>query len=60
MYIDVFPIDDIKSHIDGPLCECNPTIENRPEYHTPLCIHNSFDNREIWEKQIKEDDLKGD
>jgi hypothetical protein len=48
--IDIVPGNDIKEHIDGSLCLCNPTVENSPEYNEPIVIHNAFDKREFWEQ----------
>ena len=47
--IHVLPINDIREHTEETCCECCPTVEwNHDE---GLVIHNSFDGRELQERQ---------
>ena len=39
------PVDDLKPHIMGADCWCNPRVEENGE----LIIHNSLDRREVFE-----------
>jgi hypothetical protein len=46
--IEVEPKNDIGPHISDELCECRPTIEMVEG--VPMLIHNSFDDREKYER----------
>jgi len=45
--IDVIPTNDIKEHISGVDCLCNPKVEI--EGACLIIIHNSYDFREVKE-----------
>jgi len=49
----VYPIDDLIPHnIGSEKCDCNPIIKCYP--NAKVIIHNSWDQREIWEPKGKE------
>lgn len=49
MIIHIVPKDDIKEHILESYCECSAILEEQPNGNF-LCIHNSWDCREIREE----------
>jgi hypothetical protein len=44
--VHVLPINDARPHRESVDCECRPRVEGR------VCIHNSWDGREIAERAI--------
>jgi hypothetical protein len=53
-YMEIVPQDDLREHVAGDECWCNPKIENydpdaNEEYNSPIITHHSADNREITE-----------
>lgn len=57
--VHVYPVDDLYQHyLDGGDCPCDPVIEWKDVvsgaiYDEPLCIHRSWDGREIIEQAQK-------
>jgi len=45
--IHIYPVNDLKEHIENTTCECEPKIIT--ENGEMIVIHNSFDHREIIE-----------
>jgi hypothetical protein len=45
--LHILPSNDIFDHIDQPDCNCNPKIKDG------VCVHNSFDRRELFESDAK-------
>ena len=43
----VLPINDLRDHIESPNCWCRP---KRDEEDQRIIIHNSMDNRELYEE----------
>lgn len=52
MTYHITPINDIKPHKEESTCECLPKVEFG-ENGDMLIIHNSFDGRELLEKELK-------
>ena len=46
----VFPLNDIKEHIDKSTCDCRPVLEELANGDIQF-IHNSWDGRE--EEEVK-------
>jgi hypothetical protein len=44
--IHIVPVNDLKEHLDDE-CDCHPRQDNE---HPELWIHNSFDGREVFER----------
>lgn len=44
---DVYPLNDLKPHNDGPNCWCKPSVEDCA--NGDLVIHNALDGREKYE-----------
>lgn len=42
--IHVIPENDLKEHVPYRHCHCNPVIKDG------VCVHNSFDGREVFEQ----------
>jgi hypothetical protein len=48
--LHVVPIDDLAEHKLSLDCECIPAVDEKPAYTGGLLIvHNSYDQRELWE-----------
>ena len=51
--IHILPINDLKEHEETADCPCNPNVRYEDEdgiLPEPICIHNSWDGREIIEQ----------
>lgn len=51
MAIHILPRNDLNEHEELTTCHCCPTVEY--ENGEMIIIHNSFDRRELKEKDIK-------
>lgn len=50
--IHVLPLNDIKPHVEGEDCPCDPEVIE--EYGSDkIIVHNSWDRREISEQAIE-------
>jgi len=47
LYVEITPENDIRSHVTSEDCECIPRLFSILE--VPTLVHNSFDNRELFE-----------
>ena len=47
----ILPNNDLKEHTESKNCECKPTV--RIINKSMLIVHNSYDGREIVEKEIE-------
>lgn len=48
MILNIIPINDLHDHIEESTCDCNVTVQ--VVNNNMLFIHNSFDKREVDEK----------
>lgn len=44
--VHILPVNDLRPHREAIDCDCRPLVEDG------VCIHNSWDGREITEKAI--------
>lgn len=56
IFVDVSPENDSMAHAFGGGCECDPLVYD--EDGRRLCIHHSYDRREIAERQGCDDPAK--
>lgn len=55
--IHVVPLNDLVEHVDDQECLCQPKLHTEYENYTVvgyIWVHNSWDGRELWEKQEEE------
>ena len=45
-WYNVFPVNDIRPHIDNELCWCKPVVDDE---EPTVLIHNAMDGREAFE-----------
>ena len=54
--IHVIPLEDLKSHTENTICECDPVVEIIN--NNMLVIHNAFDKRDLIEEAQQRINIK--
>ena len=49
--IHVYPLNDWQEHVLSERCNCNPITKSQP--NGKIVVHNAFDGREEFEKEIE-------
>lgn len=49
----VLPINDLKEHTEETTCECGPRYDPDGD----ICVHNSYDGRELLERAMAAQDF---
>lgn len=45
-FVEVVPIRDLRAHLLGDECWCNPKVEQDDDMRAPMISHNALDERE--------------